>query len=199
MIEAINGKIEELTPTSVVLSTRAGVDYRLEISLPVYTALEGKETTRLLVHESIREDAWILYGFLEERERSLFRHLIGVSGVGVNTARLILSSITASDLERVIATGDYTRLKSVKGIGVKTAQRIIVDLKGKIEITEDVAGTVPAGTAETDSDIFNEALAALVMLGFTKQQSYKVLKDLFKSNPSLRVEDAIKMALAHLH
>lgn len=199
MIEAIKGKIEELSPTAVVIETPAGVSYRLEISLQVYSALEGKDHTRLLVHENIREDAWTLYGFLEERERTLFRLLIGVSGVGANTARLILSSIPALELELAISSGDYGKLKAVKGIGVKTAQRIIVDLKGKIEIAEDAdSGTAPAAK-ETDSETFNEALAALTMLGFTRQQSYKVLKSLFASNPNMRVEQAIKLALAHLH
>ena len=198
MIEFIKGKIAELTPTAAVLETAGGVGYRLEISLPVYTALRDSREARLLVHESVREDAWTLYGFLDERERSFFRNLIGVSGVGAGTARLILSSIAASELEKVIAGGDYSRLKEVKGIGVKTAQRIIVDLKGKIELHDDeLQGTLP--TVAPDNEAFEEALAALTMLGFTRQQSHKVLKGLFASNPALRVEQAIKQALALLH
>lgn len=198
MIEFIKGKLTDITPTAAVVETAGGVGYRLEISLPVYTELNGKTEVRLLVHEAIREDAWTLYGFLEERERTLFRALIGVSGVGANTARLILSSIAAPELEKVIATGDYGRLKAVKGIGVKTAQRIIVDLKGKIEITDD-ADTLPDLTPVPDNEVFDEALAALTMLGFTRQQSHKVLRQLFASNPGLKVEQAIKLALAHLH
>lgn len=198
MIEFIKGKLTDITPTAAVVETTGGVGYRLEISLPVYTELNGKTEVRLLVHEAIREDAWTLYGFLEERERTLFRALIGVSGVGANTARLILSSIAAPELEKVIATGDYGRLKAVKGIGVKTAQRIIVDLKGKIEITDD-ADTLPDLTPVPDNEVFDEALAALTMLGFTRQQSHKVLRQLFASNPGLKVEQAIKLALAHLH
>lgn len=198
MIEFIKGKITELTPTAVVLETNGGLGYRMEISLPVYTGLEGKTEAKLLVHEAIREDAWVLFGFLEERERSLFRNLIGVSGVGSNTARLILSSIAAPDLEKVIATGDHSRLKAVKGIGLKTAQRIIVDLKGKIEITDEIE-LPEVKAATTENEVFNEALAALTMLGFTRAQSFKVLRQLFAANPELKVEQAIKQALAHLH
>lgn len=200
MIESIKGTITGLTPTSVVIETSGGVGYRLEISLPVYSCLQGKSGIKLLVHEAIREDTWVLYGFLDERERTLFRALIGVSGVGANTARLILSSIAAPELEKVIATGDYSSLKAVKGIGVKTAQRIIVDLKGKIELTDD-DGTTPElpVTDIKDNESFSEALAALTMLGFARQQSYKALRSLYSSNPRLSVEDAIKQALAHLH
>ena len=199
MIEYITGKIAELSPTYAVIETGGGVAYRLEITLPVYSQLEGKETQRLLVHEAIREDAWNLYGFLEERERNLFRTLIGVSGVGANTARLILSSIPAPELEQAIVGGDVSRLKAVKGIGAKTAQRIIVDLKDKIQIDETNIATNTTSSNEPDNEIFNEALAALTMLGFTRQASSKVLKSLFAANPAMRVEDAIKKALAHLH
>ena len=200
MIEFIKGTVVELTPTAAILETPGGVGYRLEISLPVYSELQGKKETQLLVHEAIREDAWVLYGFLEERERVLFRALIGVSGVGANTARLILSSIAAPELEKVIASGDYSSLKAVKGIGVKTAQRIIVDLKGKIEISAET-DTLPELNVPDmkDNEAFSESLAALTMLGFARQQSFKVLRSLFSSNPSLTVEDAIKQALAHLH
>lgn len=201
MIEFIKGTAKTLTPTAVVVETAGGVGYRLEISLPVYTRLQNAVDVTLLVHEAIREDAWTLYGFLEERERMLFRALIGVSGVGANTARLILSSIEAPELERVIATGDVAKLKAVKGIGMKTAQRIIVDLKGKIELTEeDTDGVIPALTPEaTESEAFGEALAALTMLGFSRQPAHKVLKNLFSADPTLKVETAIKKALALLH
>lgn len=200
MIEAITGRIEELTPTWVVLGTQGGVSYRMEISLQVYTALEegAKDSpVRLLVHEAIREDAWVLYGFIDERERSLFRNLIGVSGVGTASARLILSSIAAPELEHVIAGGDVSRLKSVKGIGIKTAQRIIVDLKGKVAVSEEIS-VAPEPNRE-ESEVFNEALAALTMLGFTRQQSFKALKSIFAAQPDIKVENAIKKALALLH
>ncbi len=133
---------------------------------------------KLLVHEVIREDAHVLFGFLEERERSMFRALIGVSGVGANTARVILSSIPVAELEQVIVSGDYQRLKNVKGIGLKTAQRVIVDLKDKIKAGDDSLIIQPVQT----SDAYEEALAALLMLGFARQQSQKVLKKIFDAN-----------------
>lgn len=192
MIEYIKGEIADLTPTYVVLETAGGVGFLLNISLAVYASLEGIKQTRLLAHEVIREDAHLLYGFLEERERSLFRELIGVSGVGANTARMILSSIPAPELEQVIVGGDHARLKAVKGIGVKTAQRIIVDLKDKIKPADDTLLYQPALASEA----YDEALAALVMLGFPRPQSQKVLKKLFDSDRSLSVETAIKRALS---
>lgn len=191
MIEYIKGRVESLNPASVVMETAGGVAYLLNISLSTFSALEGTTETRLLVHEAIREDAWVLYGFADERERSVFRMLIGVSGVGANTARMILSSITAPELEQVIASGDPARLKAVKGVGAKTAQRIIVDLKDKIKVDELTLSIQPTVT----NDTYDEALAALVMLGFQRQQSQKVLKKLFDANPSITVEAAIKRAL----
>lgn len=191
MIEYIKGRVESLNPASVVMETAGGVAYLLNISLSTFSTLEGATETRLLVHEAIREDAWVLYGFADERERSVFRMLIGVSGVGANTARMILSSITAPELEQVIASGDPARLKAVKGVGAKTAQRIIVDLKDKIKVDELTLSIQPTVT----NDTYDEALAALVMLGFQRQQSQKVLKKLFDANPSITVEAAIKRAL----
>ena len=191
MIEYIHGTIAELTPTYTVIDC-GGIGYLLNISLPTFTRLEGSTSAKLLAHEVIREDAHVLFGFIDEQERSLFRLLIGVSGVGANTARMILSSIAAPELEIVISTGDATRLKNVKGIGAKTAQRIIVDLKDKIKPIGDALILQPA----TTNDIFDEALAALVMLGFTRQQSQKVLKKLFDNDPTIKVETAIKKALS---
>ena len=190
MIEYIHGTIADLTPTYAVIDC-GGIGYLLNISLPTFTRLEGSTSAKLLAHEVIREDAHVLFGFIDEQERSLFRLLIGVSGVGANTARMILSSIAAPELEIVISTGDATRLKNVKGIGAKTAQRIIVDLKDKIKPIGDALILQPA----TTNDIFDEALAALVMLGFTRQQSQKVLKKLFDNDPTIKVETAIKKAL----
>lgn len=193
MIEYIKGRLVALTPTDAVVET-CGIGYRLEISLSTYTSLEGSDDAKLLVHEVIREDAHVLFGFAEERERALFRLLIGVSGVGANTARIILSSIPVAELEIVIISGDHARLKNVKGIGIKTAQRIIVDLKDKIKPGDDTLLIQPS----VNNEAFDEALAALLMLGFPRPQSQKVLKKLFDSDPALKVESAIKKALSML-
>lgn len=190
MIEYVKGPIAELTPAYAVVDC-GGVGYLLNITLTAYTELQARSEARLLVHEAIREDAWTLYGFINERERSMFRALIGVSGVGANTARMILSSIPAAELEMVIVRSDVRRLKSVKGIGAKTAERIIVDLRDKIKPMGDVA----AMRAPVSSEIYDEALAALVMLGFAKPLSQKVLDKIFADTPDAKVEDAIKRAL----
>ena len=190
MIEYIKGQLADLTPTYAVIDCN-GVGYLLNISVPTFSSLEGKTEAKLLVHEAIREDAHTLYGFIHEQERSLFRLLIGVSGVGANTARMILSSIAAPQLEQIILSGDHATLKKVKGIGSKTAERIIVDLKDKIKPIGDTLILQQSMTNE----VFDEALAALVMLGFNRLQSQKVLKKLFDSEPSLKVEVAIKKAL----
>ncbi len=193
MIEYISGKIAELTPTYAVIDNH-GIGSELNISLTTYSELENKSEIKLLAHEVIREDAHIIFGFATKNERELFRLLIGVSGVGANTARMILSSITPPELEQVITSGDDKRLKGVKGVGVKTAQRIIVDLKDKIKPSGDTLFIEQT----LSSDAFDEALAALLMLGFPKPQSQKVLTRLFKEEPALRVEQAIKKALTML-
>ena len=182
----------ELTPTYAVVEN-GGVGYMLNISLTTFSSLEnaGGEV-KLLVHEVIREDAWALYGFFTAQERELFRLLIGVSGVGANTARMILSSVPAPELEAVIASGDHSRLKSVKGIGTKTAQRIIVDLKDKIKASDDTLLLQPV----IDNSVMEEALAAMVMLGFPRPASQKVLKKIFEADPETKVETAIKKALS---
>ena len=196
MIEYIIGKIDTLTPATVTIETPGGVAYLFNISLNTFSALEGKEHCRLLVHESIREDAWVLYGFNDNAERELFRLLIGVSGVGANTARMILSALTAAELSTVIAAGEAGPLKNIKGIGTKTAQRIIVDLRDKIKSPDDTLLSQVPGAAAVDPQVHDEALAALLMLGFNRQQSLKALEKIFKTNQSIKVEDAIKQALA---
>lgn len=192
MIEYIKGTVVELTPTYAVVEN-GGVGYMLNISLTTFSSLEnaGGEV-KLLVHEVIREDAWSLYGFFTAQERELFRLLIGVSGVGANTARMILSSVPAPELEAVIASGDHSRLKGVKGIGTKTAQRIIVDLKDKIKASDDTLLLQPV----IDNSVMEEALAAMVMLGFPRPASQKVLKKIFEADPETKVETAIKKALS---
>lgn len=194
MIEYIKGQLDELTPTYAVVDCQ-GVGYLLNISLVCYEELRSAPSdtpVKLLAEEIIREDSHQLYGFATRRERALFRHLTGVSGVGPNTARMILSAYHPAELEGIISGGDHTRLKSVKGIGVKTAQRIIVDLRDKIKPTEETL----LNQSETISETFEEAMLALVMLGFAKPQSQKVLKKIFDAEPAIKVETAIKKALA---
>ena len=190
MIEYIKGDITEVTPTYAVIENH-GIGYFVNISLYTYTKLQNEKSSTIYIYESIREDAHVLYGFLEKHERELFLLLISVSGVGPNSARMILSSLSPLELESAIATSNVNALKAVKGIGAKTAQRIIVDLKDKIKSPSDTLNIqVPAS-----NEIFDEALAALVMLGFSQQASQKVLKKLLSTTSGISVEEAIKKAL----
>ena len=193
MIEYITGKITELTPASVVIECN-GIGYFLNISLTTYSALSSNMATKLFVYESIREDAHVLFGFIDRKERELFLLLISVSGVGPNTARMILSSLSAPELEQVIVSGNANILKNVKGIGAKTAQRIIVDLKDKIK-----PGDNPLNISmPQNQEVQDEAVAALVMLGFPQSASTKVVQKLLKESPSMKVEAIIKAALKNL-
>ena len=191
MIEYIRGEIAALTPASVTLETPAGIGYIMNISLQSFDSLNGKKTAGIWVHEVIREDAWVLYGFTEERERELFRALIGVSGVGAATALILLSSLPGEELAAVISAGDAKRLKAVKGIGAKTAERIIVDLRDKIKAGDTTLNISSHGVSAAQE----EALAALTMLGFDRKASEKVLRQLFDADPGMKVETAIKKAL----
>lgn len=194
MLDYIKGSIAELNPAYAVVDNH-GLGYMINISLNTYDALAKvpkDEIVRLYVHEAIREDAHLLYGFADKRERELFLLLISVSGVGVNTARMILSSMAVAELEVNIAQGNASVLKSVKGVGAKTAQRIIVDLKDKIKVAGDA---LIEEKDQASGEVFEEAMAALVMLGFTQQMSQKALKKLFKQEPGISIEDAIKKAL----
>lgn len=194
MLDYIKGTVAELNPAYVVVDNH-GLGYMINISLNTYDALAKvpkDEVVRLYVHEAIREDAHLLYGFADKRERELFLLLISVSGVGVNTARMILSSMPVAELEVNIGQGNVAVLKSVKGVGAKTAQRIIVDLKDKIKVAGDA---LIEENGQASGEVFEEAMAALVMLGFTQQMSQKALKKLFKQEPGISVEDAIKKAL----
>ena len=194
MLDYIKGTIAELNPAYVVVENQ-GLGYMINISLNTYDALariSPNQAAMLYVHEAIREDAHLLYGFADKRERELFLLLISVSGVGVNTARMILSSMQVPELEASIAQGSAAMLKSVKGVGAKTAQRIIVDLKDKIKVGDSA---LVIETDQPSGEIFEEAMSALVMLGFTRPMSQKALKKLLKAEPGISVEDAIKKAL----
>lgn len=193
MIDYIRGEVAEITPTAVTIEAH-GVGYELNISLNTYSDLSGKKTAKLYVHESIREDAYQLYGFYDKHERELFRQLTTVSGVGPSTGRMILSSMTPKELAATIASGDAKTMTTIKGIGSKTAQRIIVDLKDKIKLDGDIEISVVTET----HPVADEAIAALVMLGFTPKASEIVVKKILKDNQDITVEKAIKMALKML-
>lgn len=192
MIEYVKGELAEITPAYAVVDC-GGVGYFLNISLNTYTRLQNEKSARLYVYEAIREDAYVLYGFSERQERELFVQLISVSGVGPNTARMILSSFAPGDLQAVIATENVNLLKAVKGIGAKTAQRIIVDLKDKIKQGDNTLIML-----ESKSETYDEAITALVMLGFPKPAVQRTVGKLLKENPMERVEDVIKTALKML-
>ena len=194
MIEYIKGEITDLTPAYCVLETN-GIGYMLNVSLVTYQELQGQTTARLYIYENIREDAHVWYGFLTKAERELFLLLISVSGVGAATARMILSSFTVEELQEVIATGNVNAIKSVKGIGLKSAQRIIVDLKDKVQTIGSSDAPMLNLAARTNENM-EEAVAALVALGFQKAASVKVVEKLLKEDAAMPVAKIIKRALA---
>ncbi len=196
MIDYIKGAVADLTPAAVTIECN-GIGYQMQISLNTFAAINGKTETRLYVYESIREDAHLLFGFAEKHERELFLHLISVSGVGPGTARMILSSLSSRELESVIASGDAAQLQSVKGIGGKTAQRIIVDLKDKIRFSDET-GPVSSPMKEGLTATGQAAVSALVMLGFVQTASQKVIAKIIREDPTLPVEGLIKEALKRL-
>ncbi|MBI9065464.1 MAG: Holliday junction branch migration protein RuvA [Marinilabiliaceae bacterium] len=193
MLEYINGKIAETGPAHLVLDIN-GMGYLINISLHSYSQLEGKTEAKLYIHEHIREDAYTLYGFADMAERELFRLLISVSGIGANTGRMMLSSMSPEEIRGYILTDNVNQLKGIKGIGAKTAQRIIVDLKDKL-------GKEPVDQklfAPQDNTISDEALSALVMLGFAKNSAQKAIDKITSQSPDLKVEQVIKQALKML-
>jgi Holliday junction DNA helicase RuvA len=193
MIDYIKGTITQITPAFITIET-GGIGYFINISLTTFSRLEGKSDLKILVHEVIREDAHQLYGFADKEERDIFRQLISVSGVGASTARMMLSSLSPPEIEKSIISSDVNLLKSVKGIGLKTAQRIIVDLRDKVG--------KQAGSGEifalADNTRHDEALSALVMLGFAKSAVSKVLEKIVREGKDLTVEEMIKKALKNL-
>ena len=197
MYEYISGLVADLAPTYAVIDA-SGVGYYINISLQTYSAIEGEKSARLYVHFVVREDAQVLYGFATKLERELFRHLISVSGVGGNTARMILSTYSTSELRNIIATENAVLLKNVKGLGLKTAQKIIVELSGKMLELGAERDMAPVVAGSQNNEVLDETLAALVMLGFQKGASEKVVKALLKEDPNIQVEDAVRLALRRM-
>lgn len=210
MIEYIKGNLADLTPTYAVVEA-AGVGYAINIALPSYSALVGKENTetRLYVTEIIREDTHDLFGFFTRGERELFLMLMTVSGIGANTARMIMSAYTAAEIRQIIATGNARALSQVKGLGPKTAQRIIVDLKDKVlkvdlgspanqDGLEDATSGYSLEVKGVDTAVKQEAVSALTMLGFAAAASSKVVDKILSTEPTASVELVIKMALKML-
>jgi Holliday junction DNA helicase RuvA len=193
MYEFIRGAVADLNPASIVVDA-GGIGYFINISLNTYSKVSGKQEVNLLIHQVVREDALVLYGFAERRERDLFRNLISVSGVGASTAIMMLSSLDPDEIAAAVTTGNVDVLKAVKGIGAKTAQRIIIDLKDKL-------GKMPESSQiliSPDNTLRKEALSALVMLGFAKKDADKAVSKIIKDNPEATVERVIKTALKRL-
>ena len=199
MIEYIKGELTELTPAYATVEA-AGVGYGLNISLNTFSAIQGKKEVKLYVYEAIREDAYVLYGFKDKKEREMFQLLITVSGVGANTARMMLSGMSVAELCNAISTGNAKLIQSVKGVGKMTAQRIIVDLRDKI-VDLGIASEIPAGgtmTAPVNNAVRDEAVAALTMLGFSPAPTQKVVTQILQDQPELPVEQVVKLALKQI-
>ena len=195
MYEYIQGKLAELAPAYAVVET-GGVGYLLHISLQTYSEIEGRSEVKLFTHFVVREDAQLFFGFSTKTERELFRQLISVSGVGGNTARMILSTYSPRELQSIITTENAVLLKNVKGLGLKTAQKIIVELRDKIGAVRPANEALPLRQAADGT--FDEALSALTMLGFARQASEKVLRALWKEMPAATVEELVRQALKRL-
>ena len=195
MYNYISGTLAEVEATYAVIDCH-GVGYLLEITLNTYSAIKDLKEVKLLVHEVIREDAHLLFGFYSSAEREMFRLLLGVNGVGAATARVMLSSLTVDELSKAIADQDARRVQKVKGIGAKTAQRIILELRDKIDPVA-LGGTTSDSPSSSANANVSEALSALVMLGFPKAASEKVLAKIADTNPGASVEELIKLSLAH--
>ncbi|MBQ8154520.1 MAG: Holliday junction branch migration protein RuvA [Prevotella sp.] len=199
MIDYIKGELTELSPALATVEA-AGVGYALNISLNTFSAIQGKKEVKLYAYESIREDAYVLYGFVNKKEREMFELLISVSGVGPNTARMMLSSMSVQELCAAISTGNERIVKGIKGIGKMTAQRIIVDLRDKI-VALGIADEIPAGgtmATPVNSAVKDEAVAALTMLGFSPAPTQKVVVAILQEHPDAPVEQVVKLALKQI-
>lgn len=197
MIEYLRGELAEINPTTAIIEC-AGVGYETSITLNTYSVLQGKKDVKVYIYEVIREDTHQLFAFHSKEERELFLQLISVSGIGGNTARTILSAFTVSELCEVIATGNETILKGVKGIGLKTAQRIIVDLRDKIKSIGGSANVAGGTTTVASNDTIDSAVSALVMLGFPTAAATKVVQNVVKAEPAATIEQVIKLSLKQL-
>lgn len=195
MYNYIKGILTELTPAEAILESY-GIGYSIQISLQTYEALKGKDSAKIYLYHHIREDEELFFGFATKDERELFKLLISVSGVGVSTARMMLSSLTDDEIRNAIIAEDVNTIKSIKGIGLKTAQRLILELKDKVIKGEGAETTLPI--IETDNNISKEASTALIMLGFSKASINKVLPGIIKNKPGAKVEEIIKDALQRL-
>ena len=199
MIDYIKGELTELTPALATVEA-AGVGYGLSISLNTFSAIQGKKEVKLYVYEAIREDAYVLFGFVSKKEREMFELLITVNGVGANTARMMLSGMSVSELCNAISTGNARLIQAVKGIGKMTAQRIIVDLRDKI-VALGIAEEIPAGgqmAAPVNNQVKDEAVSALTMLGFSPAPTQKVVLQILQEQPDLPVEQVVKLALKQI-
>ena len=197
MIEYLRGELTELTPATAIIEC-CGVGYETSITLNTYSALQDKKDVKVYIYEVIREDTHQLFGFSNKQERELFLLLISVSGIGGNTARTILSAFTVNELCEAIFTGNEAAIKSVKGIGLKTAQRLIIELKDKIKGIGSGAQSSVATPLLPDNDVMDGAVSALIMLGFPSAATNKVVQAIVKSEPTATVEQVIKMALKQL-
>ena len=195
MIDYIKGQIDSISPTEVTLETY-GIGYRILISLQTYEGLNGKKDAKIYIHHYLREDEELYYGFASKDERELFRLLIGVSGIGASTARMMLSSLTSDEIRNAIIAEDINQIKSIKGIGLKSAQRLILELKDKV--IKGGGTDTPALFSSSANPATEEAITALVMLGFTKANVTKAVTAVLKEKPSASLEEIIKLALKRL-
>ncbi len=195
MIDYIKGNVAEINPTEVILENY-GIGYRILISLQTYEGLNGKSDAKVYIHHYIREDEELYYGFATKDERELFRLLIGVSGIGASTARMMLSSLTSDEIRNAILAEDLNKIKSIKGIGTKSAQRLILELKDKV--VKGAGADNSALFTPSSNPAVDEATTALVMLGFSKPNVAKAISAVLKESPSASLENLIKLSLKRL-